>query len=268
MTESTALVTGAANGIGRAIAERFARGDQYDAVACLDIEEAVREVADGLDGGVGRVVDVSDHDAVADCVADLESDRTIDAAVNNAAVSSYAWIGDLEPDEWDRVLDVNLKGQYNVARAVGPRMYEREHGYIVNVSSGAGQRGSVSAGVHYSASKAGILGLTKGLAKQLSPHVHVNAFVPGLTDTNIGQGDSGEDDAGDEGEADEGIWTEEGRETMRDLIPFGREADPDEVARVAEFLCGEGAAYMTGSVVTADGGAALGPTQNFLMPDE
>ncbi len=270
MTESTVLVTGAANGIGRAIAERFARGDQYDAVACLDVDEAVREVAADLDGGVGRVVDVSDHDAVADCVAELESDRTIDAAVNNAAVSSYAWIGDLEPDEWDRVLDVNLKGQYNVARAVGPRMYEREHGYVVNVSSGAGQRGSVSAGVHYSASKAGILGLTKGLAKQLSPHVHVNAFVPGLTDTDIGQGDRGDNgsDGDEDGDADEGIWTEEGRETMRDLIPFGRDAYPDEVARVAEFLCGEGAAYMTGSVVTADGGSALGPTQNFLMPDE
>ncbi|MFB6219993.1 MAG: SDR family NAD(P)-dependent oxidoreductase, partial [Halolamina sp.] len=151
-----------------------------------------------------------------------------------------------------------LTGQYNVCRAVGPRMYAREEGTIVNISSGAGVRGSVSGGVHYSASKAGVLGLTKGVAKQLSPHVRVNAVVPGLIDTTLG-------DAGDDGK---GLWDDEGMEKMHALTPMQRSGQPEEVASVVAFLCGEGASYMTGSTVTVDGGSALMPTQEFLMGDE
>lgn len=259
MTQTAALVTGAARGIGNAIARKFAERDRYDIVACLDIDDGVQKFADDLPGGVGYTVDVSDHEAIGDVVKDVEEEANIEAAVNNAGVSRYFWIGDLEPEEWDRIVDINLKGQYNVARWVTPHMYERERGALVNISSGAGTRGSVSGGVHYSASKGGVLGLTRGLAKQLSPHVRVNCVVPGLIDTTAGQ--PADDD-------EDGLWTEEGMETMRRLILLRRVGQPEEVANVVRFLCSAEASYMTGSILNVNGGAHLMPTQEFLMPEQ
>src|SRR5699024_1774212 len=162
---------------------------------------------------------------------------------NCAGISRYFWIGNLEPKEWHNIVDVNLTGQYHLAHAIAPRMYERERGYIVNVSSGAGQRGSASGGVHYSAAKAGVFGLTKGLAKQLAPYVRVNCIVPGLMDTPLA--------------TDSELWTEEELTEAVENIPLGELGDPDAVARVIHFLCGDGAEYMTGSVVNVDGGGAL-----------
>jgi 3-oxoacyl-[acyl-carrier protein] reductase len=126
----------------------------------------------------------------------------------------------------------------------------------VNVSSGAGTRGSVSGGVHYSASKAGALGLTYGLAKQLSPHVTVNCVVPGAVKTTIGQRDGSE-----------GLFTEEGSEKLRRLTPLQRAGEPEELGSVIHFLCSPGASFMTGSVVNVNGGSHLAPTQEFLMPE-
>ena len=257
---TAALVTGAAHGIGRATAERLAADDAYDVVACLDIDDAVEAVADGLDGGAAYTVDVADHDAVAAAVEDIEERAAITAAVNNAGVSRYFWIEDLEPAEWQELLEVNLTGQYNVARAVTPRMFRRGEGSLVNVSSGAGTQGSVSGGVHYSASKAGVLGLTKGLAKQLAPNVRVNCIVPGLVDTRIG------DPEGDE-ETDNELWTEQGSERMRRMVLLERLADPEEIADVIRFLGGEAASYVTGATVNVDGGVRLAPTQQYLMPE-
>lgn len=245
MTESrtAALVTGAASGIGLTTVERFLAGDRFDAVAGLDVDERIEDLAADRDGFEPYVVDVSDHDAVAAAVDEIEADADVLAAVNNAAVSRYFWLADLEPEEWDRVLDVNLKGQYNVARAVGPRMYERGEGAIVNVSSGAGQRGSASGGVHYSASKAGVLGLTKGLAKQLAPHVRANCVVPGLMDTPL--------------TTDSGLWTDDELEAFVESVPLERLGDPEEAAAVIEFCCDPAASFVTGSVVNVDGGASL-----------
>jgi len=242
--QRAALVTGAASGIGRCTVERFVNDDRHDVVACLDLDPAVDDLAAEFGDSVQAFeTDVADHDAVGEAVSEVEEDASVVSAVNNAGISRYFWIGDLEPDEWDRILDVNLKGQYNVARHVGPRMYEREEGYIVNVSSGAGQRGSASGGVHYSAAKAGVFGLTKGLAKQLAPHVRVNSVVPGLIDTPL--------------TTESGLWTEEEIEAFEDELPLARVGEPDEVARVIEFCCGPGAVYMTGSTINVDGGGAL-----------
>lgn len=244
MTDSTAaVVTGGASGIGAATVDRFATGEEYDTVAALDIDPNVEEMYADTPGVEGFRVDVSDFDAVHDVVDAVEATADIGAVVNCAGVSRYFWIGDLEPEEWHDVVDVNLTGQYHLVHAAAPAMYERGHGYIVNVSSGAGQRGSASGGVHYSAAKAGVLGLTKGLAKQLAPDVRVNCVVPGLMDTPLA--------------TDSELWTEEELEAAVENIPLQELGAPDAAAKVIEFLCGDGAEYMTGSVVNVDGGSSL-----------
>lgn len=240
---SIAVVTGGASGIGKATVERFAGDGAYDLVACLDVAEDVEETFDDSSITSFRC-DVTDHERVSDVVTTLEAEGRIDAIINNAGFSRYRWIGDLEPEEWHELIDVNLTSQYNLAHAVAPRMYEREHGYLVNVSSGAGKRGSLSGGVHYSAAKAGVFGLTKGLAKQLSPHVRVNCVIPGLIETPLA--------------TDSDLWSEAELAEQAEKLPLKRLGQPDEVARVIHFLCGPGASYMTGETVTVDGGSNLG----------
>ena len=240
MTDA-AIVTGAASGIGRATVDLFR--ERYDLVAGIDVDETIEEVAAEFDGVEGYVADVRDHERIREVVDDVEERADVVAVVNNAAISRYEWIGDLGPEEWHEVMDVNLTGQYNIVHAAGPRMFERGRGAIVNVSSGAGKQGSASGGVHYSASKAGVFGLTKGLAKQLAPHVRVNCVVPGLMDTPL--------------TTDSGLWTEEGIEAFTADLPLARLGRPEEAAELIDFLCSERASYMTGSVVDVDGGATL-----------
>ena len=240
MTDA-AIVTGAASGIGRATVDSLR--ERYDLVAGIDVDDAISEVAAEFDGVVGYVADVRDHERVREIVDDVEDRADVAAVVNNAAISRDEWIGDLGPEAWQEVLDVNLTGQYNLVHAAAPRMYERERGAIVNVSSGAGKKGSLSAGVHYSASKAGVFGLTKGLAKQLAPHVRVNCVVPGLMDTPL--------------TTDSGLWTEAGIDEFTDEVPLGRLGQPEEAADLIAFLCSERSSYMTGAVVDVDGGAGV-----------
>lgn len=237
-----AVVTGGASGIGKAVVKRFLADDTYDLVACLDVAADVGETFDDPTVQAHRC-DVTDHDRVEAVVEALESEGHINAVVNNAGFSRYAWIGDLSPDDWREIIDINLTSQYNLAHTTTPHMYEREHGYLVNVSSGAGKRGSASGGVHYAAAKAGVFGLTKGLAKQLAPHVRVNCVLPGLVETPLA--------------TDSDLWTEEELAEAAANIPLERLGQPDDIARVIHFLCSEGASYMTGELVSVDGGAAL-----------
>jgi NAD(P)-dependent dehydrogenase (short-subunit alcohol dehydrogenase family) len=240
------LVTGAQQGIGRAIAVALARDGADVAVNFLDDEAAARRVADEI-GALGRRAllvqgDVARRADVERVVSTVVKELAApDVVVNNAGIFPRAAFLELADEEWDRVLDVNLKGSFLTAQAAARALVAAGRpGAIVNISSSA-VRGDAR-GVHYSASKAGVVGLTRAMALALAPHrIRVNAIAPGTTDTAQPR----------HGHTEEQLLAR-ARET-----PFGRMATPEEIARVAVFLASEDAAWVTGEVIHANGGAYM-----------
>lgn len=242
----TALVTGAQQGIGRAIAVALARDGANVAINFLDDEAAATRVA-GEVRGHGRQAllvpgDVSRPGDVEAMVAAVV--RTLgppDVVVNNAGVFPRVAFLDMKEGDWDHVLDINLKGSFLAAQAGARAMVAAGRaGAIVNISSSA-VRGDAR-GVHYSASKAGVIGLTRAMALALAPHrIRVNAIAPGTTDT---------------AQPRYGNTEEQLAARLRDT-PFGRMAEPDEIARVAVFLATEEAAWISGEVIHVNAGAYM-----------
>jgi NAD(P)-dependent dehydrogenase (short-subunit alcohol dehydrogenase family) len=243
-----ALVTGAQQGIGRAIAVALAQDGADVAVNYLDDRTAAAEVVAKVRGAGRRAClaqgDVSrarDADAMVARVASELGAPTI--LVNNAGVFPRVEFLTMTESDWDLVIDVNLKGSFLCAQAAARRMVEAGRGgAIVNLGSVA-MRGA-PLGVHYSASKAGVMGLTRAMALALAPHrIRVNAIAPGLTDT--AQPRYGNTEA---------ELVEMGRQ-----IPLGgRMARPEEIARVAVFLAAEDAGWITGQTIHVNGGAFMG----------
>jgi NAD(P)-dependent dehydrogenase (short-subunit alcohol dehydrogenase family) len=242
----TAIVTGAARGIGRAIAERL--GGDGATVALADVDaEAVVETADELrEAGIEAEAvecDVSSLDDV-EALVDRTLDRFggIDVLVNNAGIGSQAPVHELDPAQWQTVLDVNLTGQFYGIRAAAPAMIDGGGGRIVNISSMAGRNISYHGAANYTASKWGVIGLTKHAAFDLADHdIRVNAVCPGATLTDLVKSGS----------------TEEGREATRQGIPLGRWADPEDQADAVAYLASEDARFVTGTVLEVDGGGSL-----------
>ena len=242
----TALVTGAQQGIGRAIAVALARDGADVAVNFLDDESAAARVAGEardlgrrallVHGDVARPADV--EAMVARVVKELGPP---DIVVNNAGVFPRVSFLDMTEREWDHVLDINLKGSFLAAQAGARAMVAAGRaGAIVNISSSA-VRGDPR-GVHYSASKAGVVGLTRAMALALAPHrIRVNAIAPGTTDT---------------AQPRYGNTEEQLAARVRDT-PFGRMAQPDEIARVAVFLATEEAAWISGEVIHVNAAAYM-----------
>jgi len=237
-----AIVTGGGRGIGQAIALTLAGEGADLAVWDMNLEQA-QGVADQA-SQMGRRssayrVDVSDWDQVRTTAAKvLEEFGRIDILVNNAGICNKSSIEDLDPDDWDKVLAVNLKGTFLCSKAVMGAMKRQRWGRVINLGSVAGKVGGIAVAASYSASKAGVMCFTKSLAKEMGPYgVTVNALAPGQIDTEMGR------------MLDGGSY-----ERFLPNIPLGRVGQVEDVAQAALFLASEGAGFITGETMDVNGG--------------
>ncbi|MGC0397543.1 NAD(P)-dependent dehydrogenase (short-subunit alcohol dehydrogenase family) [Streptomyces sp. SAI-126] len=249
-TPRTAVITGAGSrrGIGRATAHALAAAGYHIAVVDLDkeaAEDTAREVAarHGVEA-LGLPADVTDADAVDAAIGAVEAALPpVGALVNNAGITSPTRFLDVTPTEWDRILDVNVRGSFLVTHRVAAGMAERGFGRIVFLSSVSAERGGgVFGGVAYSAAKAALLGFAKALARELGPSgVTVNSVAPGLIDTDITQGK----------------LDEERKAAMIADVPVHRIGEVEDVADVIAFLARPASGYLTGVTYDVNGGSHI-----------
>ncbi|WP_392887646.1 SDR family NAD(P)-dependent oxidoreductase [Pseudomonas migulae] len=241
-----AIITGAASarGIGRATATTFAQ--QGARVVILDLDEsAARDAAASLgEGHLGLAANVADESQVRQAVAKIiEHFGRIDILVNNAGITQPLKTLDIRPSDYDKVLDVSLRGTLLMSQAVIPIMRQQSGGSIVCMSSVSAQRGGgIFGGPHYSAAKAGVLGLAKAMARELGPDkVRVNSIAPGLIHTDITGG----------------LMQDERRHAIIDGIPLGRLGEAQDVANAALFLASDLSSYLTGITLDVNGGMLI-----------
>jgi 3-oxoacyl-[acyl-carrier protein] reductase len=236
-----ALITGGGGDIGRAIARRFLSLGAH--VALGDLQPDERLMAEL--GGEGRVLaiqlDVTNRESAEAAIGrTVQHYGKLDVLVNNAGIADRHHISEMTDEAWDRVLDVNLRGAFLMTRAALAHMMPRREGWIVNIASVSAKSGATDA--NYVASKAGLIGLTKAVARDVAPYrVYVNAVAPGLVDTVMAQA------------------MEPGRrQRMLDNTPLGRMATPEEVANVVAFLASPLASYIVGATIDVNGGLLMG----------
>ena len=237
----TALVTGSTRGIGRAIAEALAGAGARVAVVGRDQAKAA-EAAAAIGGGAqGFAADVGDPASITALVENVEKAfGQIDILVNNAGLTRDNILFRIKDDDWDTVLDANLRGAFLAIRATSRGMIKRRWGRIINIASIVGITGNKGQ-ANYAASKAGLIGLTKSVAKELgSRNVLVNAVAPGFIETDM-----------------TAAMTPEARAALSGQIPLERLGSPVDIAGVVTFLASEYAAYITGQTLVVDGGMVM-----------
>ena len=240
-----ALVTGASRGIGRAVALAFAAEGASVALNFAGNVAAAEAVRAEIESAGGKAIlvpaDVSDENAVEDMVKTVtEAFGSIDILVNNAGITRDGLLLRMKEEDWDAVLNTNLKGVFLCTKAVSKFMMKKRYGRIVNMASVVGVTGNASQ-ANYAAAKAGVIGFTKAMAKELASRgITVNAIAPGFIRSDMTD-----------------VLPDKVKEAMLAEIPRGRAGEPADVAKAALFLASDQAAYITGQVLKVDGGMVM-----------
>ena len=245
MNGKTALVTGGSRGIGRAIAIKLASLGANAAIFYAGNADAAQQTVRDIEAqgvkGMAVQCDVADYDQVAAAVAQVkEALGGVDILVNNAGVTKDKLALRMSPEEFDRVLSVNLNGAFHTIRALYADFMRRRSGRIINIASIAGVMGNAGQ-ANYAASKAGVIGLTKSIARELAPRgITCNAIAPGIIETDMTAN-----------------MNQAAFEALAKTVPLARVGAPEDVAELAAFLAGDGAGYITGAVIHVDGGLCM-----------
>jgi 3-oxoacyl-[acyl-carrier protein] reductase len=241
LTGKTAVVTGSTRGIGRAVAQALADSGARVAIVGRDRERAVAVAAEVGNGAAGFACDVADTSAVSALIADVEKEfGGIDILVNNAGLTRDNLVMRISDEDWDAVMNANLRGAFAAIRAVSRGMMKKRSGRIINMASVVGLNGNKGQ-ANYAASKAGLIALTKSVAKELgSRSILVNAIAPGFIETEMTD-----------------AMTPEARAALNGLIPLARLGKPEDIASMVVFLASDHASYITGQVLVVDGGMVM-----------
>jgi len=241
LSGKNAVVTGSTRGIGRAVAQALADAGARVAVVGRDVEKASAVAAQIGHDAVGFACDVSDTAQVAQLIGDVEKAfGGIDILVNNAGITRDNLVMRLKDEDWDDVLNANLRGAFAAIRAASRGMMKKRSGRIINMASVVGLNGNKGQ-ANYAASKAGLIALTKSVAKELgSRSILVNAIAPGFIETEMTD-----------------AMTPEARAALNGLIPLERLGKPEDIAAAVVFLASDHASYITGQVLVVDGGMVM-----------
>ncbi len=241
LKDKVAIITGAAQGIGKRTAEIFAREGAKVVIADFDAE-AGQKLADSLEDAIFVKVDVSKSESANEMVKKaIDKYGKLDILVNNAGITKDGWMVKMTEEQWDQVIDVNLKGVFNCSQPAAKQMMEQGEGVILNATSIVGLYGNIGQ-TNYAASKFGVIGMTKSWAKELSPKgIRVNAVAPGYTMTAMME-----------------TVPDKVLDNLRKGNPLGRLGQPDDIANAYLYLASDEASYVNGLVLSVDGGQVLG----------